>query len=253
MKFILNHFLPAGIIACGLLLQACDVSTDKAGERSDSLNTAASKNTVTDIEGNIYQTVRIGEQVWMKENLKVTRYRNGDAIPNMTDPVEWSNESEGAYCDFFNDTATANVYGKLYNWYAVADERKVCPIGWRVPTSSDFAELDLHLGNPSVSGAKLKEEGFSHWHKPNMGATNESGFTALPGGHRDSDGSFDRLGTYAYFWNKNEYEGEGGCAEDSMCAHECSVNSENSFFLQDWGFKNRGMSVRCIKEDSAEK
>jgi uncharacterized protein (TIGR02145 family) len=186
-----------------------------------------------DIDGNAYDTVKIGKQVWMKENLKVTHYRNGDPIPNITDSAGWVSAKAGAYCNYNNDTAS--------------DPRGICPAGWKVPSDTDFAYLDRMFGGTNLSGAHLKEDGLAHWHSPNPQATNSSRFTGLPGGQRDK--SFERLGRYAFFWNRYEYTGEA-CVEKQACATECSLCFETSYFNQDWGLKHRGMSVRCIREDS---
>lgn len=144
--------------------------------------------TVKDIDGNQYQTVKIGSQVWMKENLKVTRYRNGDPIPRVTVNSEWVDLATGAYCACYNDEGTtAFTYGYLYNWYAVDDRRNLAPAGWHVPTDAEWQILMDYLGGEILAGGKLKETGTSHWASPNTGATNESGFTARPGGIRGFD------------------------------------------------------------------
>ena len=173
--------------------------------------------TVTDIDGNVYQTVRIGDQWWMAENLKVTRYRNGEAIPNVTDKTQWTNLSTGAYCAYNNDNGNITTYGLLYNWYAVDDSRNIAPVGWHVPTDEEWKELEMYLGmsqsdadntelRGTDEGGKLKETGITHWNSPNTGATNESGFSAIPGGYRYIDGGYySSLGYYAYFWSATEY------------------------------------------------
>ncbi len=135
-------------------------------------------------------------QSWMTTNLDVDHYRNGDPIPHVTDPTEWKNLTTGAYCYYANDSAKyAAVYGKLYNWYVVNDPRGLAPEGWHVPTDFEWTTLTDCLGGVSVAGGPMKETGTSHWILPNEGATNESGFTGLPGGVRSSqDGSFFDLG-----------------------------------------------------------
>lgn len=219
-------------------------STDQQTTIND--KEAADTNIVKDIDGNIYHVIKIGNQVWLKENLKVTHFRNGDPLPNITNDNEWAADTIGAYCNYNNDTAIAAVYGRLYNWYVVNDIRGICPEGWHVPSSDEFSDLDYMFGGPLESGKYLKEAGTSHWEKPND-AINISLFSALPGGHRE--GGFSRLGLYAFFWNCNEYIGDA-CITDKEngCAHECSFNYLLSYFNQDWGFKSRGMSVRCIKD-----
>jgi len=159
--------------------------------------------TVTDYDSNVYKTVKIGDQWWMAENLKVTHYRNGDPIPNVTDATEWNALTTGAYCNYDNNSSNAEIYGRLYNWYAVTDSN-IAPEGWHVPSDAEWETLVNYLGGGSVAGGKLKETGTTHWNSPNEGATNESGFAALPGGYRTSDGYFGDLGNYAHFWSSTE-------------------------------------------------
>ena len=136
-------------------------------------------NTVTDIDGNVYKTVKIGNQTWMAENLRTTKYRNGDPIPLITDAGAWSNLGSGAYHGpFFADKLE---YGNFYNWFAVSDPRNIAPEGWHVATDAEFTELASFLGGNAIAGNKLKETGTTHWNNPNSG-TNESGFTALGNG-----------------------------------------------------------------------
>src|SRR4030066_2563083 len=161
--------------------------------------------TVTNIDGNVYHTVIIGTQVWMVENLKVTHYRNGDSIPNVSDGTEWGSLKTGAYCNYNNDPNNIDTYGRLYNWYVVIDRRKICPAGWHGPPFKDWGFLEGDLGGVPIAGGKMKEEGIAHWKSPNTGATNESGFTALPGGYRRFDGIFHYLGGYGYWWSTREY------------------------------------------------
>jgi uncharacterized protein (TIGR02145 family) len=146
--------------------------------------------TITDYDGNVYNTVTIGTQVWMKENLKVTHYRNGDSIPNIKVDTTWRNLRTGAYCDYNNSPDTSKTYGRLYNWYAVDDSRNIAPVGWHIPTDCDWINLITYLGGPIVAGDKMKEGGSIHWNTSAPGASNSSGFTALPGGYRDIDGYY---------------------------------------------------------------
>ena len=137
--------------------------------------------TVTDIDGNVYNTVTIGKQVWMVENLKVTHYRNGEAIPIVADHMEWSFLETAACCDYDNSPFNNEVYGKLYNFFAVNNIHNLCPTGWHVPTDKEWSELISSLGEKNKAGGKLKEETTDYWQSPNIEATNESCFTALPG------------------------------------------------------------------------
>jgi uncharacterized protein (TIGR02145 family) len=156
--------------------------------------------TVTDIDGNIYHTVTIGSQVWLVENLKVTQYNDGTPIPLVTVGTDWGNLTTPAYCWYNNSYATyGSVYGALYNWYAV-NTGKLCPPGWHVPTSAEWTVLTNYLGGESEAGGKLKETGTTHWASPNTGATNETGFTALPGGSRYNTGSFQLNITFNGLW-----------------------------------------------------
>ena len=136
------------------------------GEPQD-FRTLPQTSTVTDIDGNVYQTVTIGTQEWMAENLKVTHYRNGDPIQLVTDDSSWSNLSTGAYCDYDNDGDNVAVYGRLYNWFAVNDSRAIAPAGWHVATAADWQTLIDILGGDAVAGGKMKEAGTAHWLAPN--------------------------------------------------------------------------------------
>ncbi len=165
---------------------------------------------VTDIDGNIYKTVKIGNQWWMAENLKVTHYQNGDSIPHVTDDIQWRNLTTGAYCNYNNDTTNVAIYGRLYNWDAVNDNRNIAPTGWHVPSDNEWKQLEMQLGmsqsqanatgfRGTDEGGKMKEGGTAHWYSPNTGATNSSGFSALPGGYRSNSGLFYGMGYSAYF------------------------------------------------------
>jgi uncharacterized protein (TIGR02145 family) len=150
-------------------------------------------------------TVTICSQVWKDKNLSTDKYRDGSVIPQVTDAITWSALTTGAYCYYNNDSATySNTYGKLYNWYAVNDPRGLAPIGWHIPSFNEFTALSTCLGGDAIAGGALKEIGFTHWVSPNLGATNSSGFTALPSGYRFNDGSFNTITTYGYFWSITE-------------------------------------------------
>jgi uncharacterized protein (TIGR02145 family) len=197
--------------------------------------------TITDIDGNIYHTIVIGTQTWTVENLRVTRYRNGDAIPNITDGSSWAASSAGAYCVYDNKPSNTATYGCLYNWYAVSDSRNIASPGWHVPTDAEWQTLVDYLGGSSVAGGKMKETAYSHWRSPNSGATNESGFSALPGGYRhDSDGTFVNLGSYAYFWSSSE--SGAYYAWHLYLYYASSVASRGSHL------KRTGFSVRLVRD-----
>ncbi len=196
--------------------------------------------TVTDIDGNIYQTVKIGDQWWMAENLKVTHYRNGDAIPKVTDADQWFILNTGAYCIYNNDINNADTYGNLYNWYAVNDSRNIAPSGWHMPSNAEWQTLIDYLGGESVTGGKLKETGTTHWDSPNKGATNESGFAALPGGYRYDNGFFYSLGGFANFWSSSELD--SGYAWYQRLYYDITDVGHVSYS------KKGGFSVRLVRD-----
>jgi uncharacterized protein (TIGR02145 family) len=212
--------------------------------------------TVKDIDGNVYNTVTIGTQVWMKENLKATKYNDGTAIQNIKVDSTWASLTTGAYCDYLNTPTYSATYGRLYNWYVIDNNaatkassnggKKVCPAGWHVPTDKEWAALKTYLGGDSLAGGKLKETGSAHWVDPNWGATNESGFTALPGGGRYYYGAFSRLWDYGCWWSTTEFfltpnEKNAELAFFSNITYaDVKMNREN-------GLKNNGFSVRCLK------
>jgi uncharacterized protein (TIGR02145 family) len=213
-----------------LLIVACHKKT----------TTPLPSETVTDIDGNVYQTVTIGTQVWMAENLKVTHYRNGDSIPNVTDSASWVNLSTGAYCNYNNNTAQVAVYGKLYNWHAVDDSRKIAPDGWHVPADSEWQILNDYLGGQNVAGGKMKEAGTTHWQGQNVGATNESNFSALPGGYRRDVGFYNYLGYHAYFWSSmRDYYGY---------TTDMVLNYDDAIAVRVEADANYGFSIRCVKD-----
>lgn len=204
------------------------------------LITTDSENTVTDIDGNVYRTVKIGNQVWMAENLKTTKYRNGNPIPNVTVDATWFNLTTGAYCNYDNDSNIASIYGKLYNWYAVNDSRNIAPIGWHVPSHNEWLVLENYLGGANIAGGKLKEAGISHWQSPNTGATNHVGFTAFPGGYRNPDGPFRHLGDIGFWWTSTLSD-MNKALRLTLRYFDCTMDW-NQYYLMG------GMSVRCIKD-----
>jgi uncharacterized protein (TIGR02145 family) len=163
-----------------------------------------------DYDGNNYTIVTIGTQTWMAENLRAIHYRNGEAIPNVTDNTAWHGLTTGAYCWYNNDEASYKaLYGGLYNWYAGNDSRNLCPSGWHMPTDAEWTTLTTYLGDLSIAGGKMKsigthEAGTGLWSAPNTGATNESGFSALPGGTRDGSGTFDFAGDDSNWWSATQ-------------------------------------------------
>lgn len=197
--------------------------------------------TITDVDGNVYQTVMIGTQVWMKENLKVTKYRNGDIIGTTTPAtLDVSGESGPKYQWAYNgDEDNIAVYGRLYTWFAVTDSRNVCPEGWHIPADAEWATLTTYLGGFKIAGGKLKESGHSHWRSPNTGASNETGFTALPGSYRSINGEFSHFGIYGGWWSSTEMN-------PYMAWTRYLTAIANYTGVYSYG-KSLGFSVRCLK------
>ncbi len=195
---------------------------------------------VIDFDGNGYDTVTIGTQTWLKQNLKATHYRNGGAIPNVIDGVTWSGLTTGAYCNYNNDTNISNTYGRLYNWYTVNDSRMLCPTSWHIPTNAEWTTLTSYLGGEGIAGGKLKEVGLTHWQSPNTGATNETGFTALSVGCRDYDGSYYDFGIYGFWWSSTM-----DIAPYALGRYVFYNSSVANSYLNS---KKLGFSVRCMKD-----
>jgi uncharacterized protein (TIGR02145 family) len=183
------------------------------------------------------EDVTIGSQVWKVCNLNVSTYNNGDPIPEITDLTEWVNATTGAWCWYNNDSANGAIYGKLYNWYAVTDPRGIAPAGYHVPSESEWQALSFSVIG---DGGTLKETGTTHWTSPNTGATNSTGFTALPGGIRGFDGSFSLINDYGFWWTSTP--DVPGTSRNWALAYDISTilfgNSGN----------NLGFSVRLIKD-----
>ena len=203
---------------------------------------------VTDIEGTIYNTVKLGSQTWTTKNLNVSKYRNGDLIPEVqsigVNRYDWCNLTTGAWCYYNNDTSNGSKYGKLYNWYALNDTRGLAPKGYHIPSNEEWITLLSYLGeNP---GHKMKETGPTHWGNENTLNTNESGFTGLPGGWRggneDSGGPayFSFIGGYAKWWSSSEYN-----TDYAWCHYTYNGLSKLDNYKT---IKQSGFSVRCIKD-----
>ncbi len=228
-KALLNQLIGI-VIGTGLLILTSNCNKNNPG-------------TVTDIDGNVYHIVTIGKQIWMVENLKVTRYRNGDLIPNVADTRQWNFLQTGAYCNYDNSSQNAIIYGHLYNWYTATDIRNIAPKGWHVPSFAELETLMTYLGGNTEAGGKMKETGTTHWLGPNTGATNGIGFTALPGGYRlnHGDGStFHTLGSNGYWWTTTQsYE----IYAWNQCLYWNFANVE-----RDLDYRTYGFSVRCVKD-----
>ena len=201
--------------------------------------------TVTDYDGNVYNIITIGTQEWIKENLEVSHYSNGAAIPLVTDSLIWGSLGSGAYCYYKNDPITySSTYGKLYNYYTVIDSRNLCPVGWHVPSNDEWLTLATYLGGYSdpATGGKMKEIGTTHWAPPNDGATNTSNFTGLPGGFRRDNASFDWNGTYGFWWSTTII-----CDPNAWSLRYMDATIAN------YGLPGKsGYSVRCIRDSTAQ-
>jgi len=214
---------------------------------------AASSGVAVDIDGNIYDTITIGNQEWMAENLKVTHYRNGDEIPNITNNSEWGSLSAGAYGVYDNDPANADTYGNLYNWYAVDDARGVCPEGWHVPTDEEWMELEMTLGMSYEEAHSYGYRGTDQgsqlagnaglWNNgglENNGEFGTSGFMALPGGYRNSSyGTYYYMGIYDSFWSSTAYNSHDAWYRGLYYNHSEVRRQDSS--------KHYGFSVRCVR------
>ena len=209
---------------------------------------------VADIDNNFYHTVTIGNQEWMVENLKVTHYRNGDPIPNITKGSAWGGLNTGAYCDYNNEPVNSVIYGRLYNSYAVSDSRNIAPEGWHIATDEEWHNLVIYLDTAAVptavshifynlsltAGGKLKETGITHWQTPNTGATNETGFTALPGGQRNFTGAFSNVGTFGNWWSPST------SAENGTLMQYMEYNTNYITWIK--AANETGLSVRCVRD-----
>jgi uncharacterized protein (TIGR02145 family) len=221
-RFNLNH-LAVLFVSVIVILAGC------------SKEPAEDQTTVTDLDGNVYNIVKIGDQEWLDRNLAVTRYRNGDAIINGLTAAG----DEGGWMDYNNDPSLGAVYGKLYNSQAVHDQRGLAPEGWHVASQAEWLEMITFLGGFDVAGGKIKETGTEHWDSPNAGATDEYGFRALPGGYGGASSSY--LGRYAGFWTSTRVES----SPDQtflfwLYADNSTVDDDSSFPM--------GLSVRCVRD-----
>lgn len=227
----------------------CSDGTQNQGETGIDCGGPCAACAITDADGNVYTTVTIGTQTWMVENLNTTKYNDGTAIP-LRDYAHWESSADGAYTNLKDDATQANTFGRLYNWYAV-NTGKLAPAGWHVPSHTEWQTLIDFIGGAGVAGGKLKEEGYVHWSVPNTGATDEFGFTVLPGSWRLNDQptlpqSIESLvGKSAHYWTSTshtlvDYAQHRSFAFDSEAVSGVLTN--------DFAKKSIGMSVRLIKD-----
>jgi uncharacterized protein (TIGR02145 family) len=233
------------------LLTAIILITDSCKKSEDNTNIAPPSETVTDLDGNVYNTIKIGSQVWLQENLSVTHYRNGDPVPFIIDNNQWLAADSGAYSNYNNDAALVSFYGRLYNWYAVNDSRLLSPVGWHIPTDNEWKILELYLGmttnqadsvfyRGTTEGGKLKESGTVHWTAPNTGATNSTGFNGLPGGYRSN--TFLDKSTNGYWWTSSKASFDQAIFR--------SISYDKSGIVRSTYHMNEtlGLSIRCVKD-----
>lgn len=212
---------------------------------------------VEDKDGNYYKTIILGEQEWMAENLRTTRYRNGDPIPNLTNNPEWQNTLSGAWSYYNNESDYGAVYGNLYNWFTTIDDRGVCPAGWEVPTVDDWVLLETYLGLDEEEvwqvygrgeddniGGRMKESASGLWHAPNVGANNASGFSALPGGMRLDNGTFSGIGKNGLWWSSTIRNTQELMPNRIWIRHLLHHKAYINVFST---YKQSGLSIRCVR------
>ena len=216
---------------------AYDALGDSSAWSNEKTAIISSSKLVTDIDGNIYHTVKIGAQLWTMENLKTTRYNDGAAIPLVTDSSAWTNLTTPGRCWYNNDSGSyANPYGALYNWYTI-NTGKLAPAGWHVPSDSEWTVLSTYLGDGA--GGKLKEVGTTHWQSCNTDATNETGFSGLPGGWRYS-GTFLYIGIYGYWWSSTVNGVSFARSRSLICAEDT--------FMEGIDNMPSGESIRLLRD-----
>ena len=247
MKLRINYYNPFILLLMLLIFS----NSCKKEDNNPSLN-----GKVMDIDGNVYTTVTIGSQVWLVENLKVTKYRNGDPIPNVTDHIQWGNLTTGAYCEFNNNIENGAKYGNLYNWYAVNDSRNIAPIGWHISTDEDWTilvnNLKANYGTPNrvvIDLAAKTDWAFSDDALSvgyDLSQNNSSGFTALPGGCRfifdenHNVGGFVNTVVSGLWWSSDESN------VGNAFYRAISVSYDEMY--RGYNYKGCGFSVRCVKD-----
>ncbi len=243
------YIYKSGLVVTKRAISAIDsvIFYNAGGSGSFTCGTSA----VTDIDGNTYNTVSIGGQCWLKENLKTTKYSDGTTIPNVTNDTTWGTLTTGAYCDNNNTPSNSTTYGKLYNWYAATDAHKICPMGWCVPSDGEWNIMEKYLDNTVDTtvvnnwvgtdiGNKLKEYGTDYWASGNNG-TNSSNFTALPGGRRDYDGSFCCVSSLGHWWTSTAYNATAAWSRSLYYCHATVYRGPDP--------NVEGFSVRCVKDN----
>jgi uncharacterized protein (TIGR02145 family) len=248
-----NIFIQFSIAALIVLIFGCSSGSDVNGNS----NTSLPGPNITDIDGNVYQSVIICSQTWTKSNLNVSKYTDGTPIPQVSDPTQWANLTTGAWCYYNNDSSFGDFYGKLYNWYAIAGiydstsainpslRKKLAPVGYHIPTDSEWNALSNCLGGEDIAGGKMKttgsiEVGSGFWKSPNIGATNESAFTALPSGYRFGDGTFTNIHYNANWWSITD--------NDLNVPYIQVIGYNYTYIGRTFVVETGGFSVRCLKD-----
>ncbi len=224
-----NLILGTFLAITAILFSGCGASS------SDSTSTEKVEGSTESAESG--GVVTIGTQVWTSKNLNVDTYRNGDEIPQVQDANAWSNLTTGAWCYYTNDASNGTKYGKLYNWYAVHDPRGLAPKGYHIPTDAEWTKLTDYLGGEEEAGTKMKST--SGWYN-NGNGTNSSGFSGLPGGFHNSNGSFSNIDYIGYWWSSAEGSTDGAWAR--------SLFFNDGYVSRNASYKRSGFSVRCLRD-----
>jgi uncharacterized protein (TIGR02145 family) len=258
----LKHTLPFVLItfASAILITNCEQdTTDSVIEDATIIkfNPNLKYGSVTDIDGNEYKTITIDSTTWMAENLRVTHYRNGDPITEVTDSLNWAALKTEACCSYnnSNDPDTLNIYGRLYNFYSVSDVRNIAPEGWHMADTSDWRKLMDYLVSVTIAGGKLKEAGTAHWTGFNTDASNETGFTALPAGYRQDSNTKSKIGDSTYVFRAGSFYNIGNSADfwtsitkNTTDAYGYNILKTGSGCYRLIFKKKSGFSVRCVKD-----
>jgi len=225
-----NIFIFLGWVLIGLNLSFSQISVQGNG--------------VYDTESNYYSTIILNNgQEWMAENLRSKKFSNGDSIPLLNLSSNWQSTSTAAVGDF-NNSSISSQYGNIYNWFATIDERNVCPSGWHVPTDIEWTSFSDALGGNGVAGGKMKLEDTLFWKAPNLGATNESLFSAMPAGCRYDGGNYANIYSYAYWWSATQLDNQFSWYRSAF------YNSDN--LVKNFATKRTGYSIRCVKNQAVE-
>jgi hypothetical protein len=241
-----TRFLILAIAALALFNACSDdnapgtLNNNNNGGGNNAGGCAGGPTTVTDIDGNIYNVISIGNQCWMKENLKTAHYRNGTPIPTGLNDSLWQTTTSAAYTIYNDNSINDSLLGKLYNWYAVADSNGLCPIGWHVPSFNEWDTLINYLGGDAIAGGAMKEIGLTHWASPNIGATDSSNFTGFPGGYRSDIGTYMLINKSGQWWSSDQYTNLGSISYYLYYNHKDVT--------KDFNRKSYGFSVRCVRD-----